>query len=152
MLLPEARVLADERQDQEPDRHRERQAEPRPAVAARPLDARAEDRWAERDAERGDRKAEAHGGGGGAGARQLGHQRVLDAVPADPEEPEDDRERYQPARGRRRPCERDRDRAERRAAAGDREWRTAPAPECPVGERSEERRVGKECRSRWSPY
>ena len=23
---------------------------------------------------------------------------------------------------------------------------------CPYGERSEERRVGKECRSRWSPY
>src|SRR3989475_6086344 len=85
----------------------------------------------------GDRKAEAHGGGGGAGARQLSHQRVLDAVPADPEEAEDDRERYQPARGRRRPCERDRDRAERRAAARDREWRTAPAPERPVGEDAE---------------
>src|SRR3712207_7616818 len=31
----------------------------------------------------------------------------------------------------------------------------APAPlptDLPVGERSEERRVGKECRSRWSPY
>src|SRR3712207_9578113 len=34
--------------------------------------------------------------------------------------------------------------------------RTDPAPELtayvPVGVRSEERRVGKECRSRWSPY
>ena len=24
--------------------------------------------------------------------------------------------------------------------------------QCPIGQRSEERRVGKECRSRWSPY
>src|SRR3989442_12383479 len=110
--MPEPRVLEDERKDQEPDRHRERQAEPRPAVAARPLDARAEDRWAERDAERGDRKAEAHGGGGGAGARQPSHQRVLDAVPADPEEAQDDRQRDQPAPGARPPSESERDPAE----------------------------------------
>src|SRR2546422_8849541 len=29
---------------------------------------------------------------------------------------------------------------------------TASAPPAPKPERSEERRVGKECRSRWSPY
>src|SRR4030081_4147049 len=30
---------------------------------------------------------------------------------------------------------------------------TLTTPNCPAaGERSEERRVGKECRSRWSPY
>ena len=29
---------------------------------------------------------------------------------------------------------------------------TLTAPACPVAGRSEERRVGKECRSRWSPY
>src|SRR2546422_11663482 len=29
---------------------------------------------------------------------------------------------------------------------------TTPAPGRPPMERSEERRVGKECRSRWSPY
>src|SRR5574337_1659415 len=29
---------------------------------------------------------------------------------------------------------------------------TAPKPGAPEGLRSEERRVGKECRSRWSPY
>src|SRR2546422_10120987 len=30
--------------------------------------------------------------------------------------------------------------------------RREPLPRRRVGERSEERRVGKECRSRWSPY
>ena len=29
---------------------------------------------------------------------------------------------------------------------------TAQRPSCLAGLRSEERRVGKECRSRWSPY
>ena len=29
---------------------------------------------------------------------------------------------------------------------------TGPAPTCSTPSRSEERRVGKECRSRWSPY
>ena len=28
----------------------------------------------------------------------------------------------------------------------------APDPDGEAGDRSEERRVGKECRSRWSPY
>src|SRR2546426_103783 len=28
----------------------------------------------------------------------------------------------------------------------------ASPPACPISRRSEERRVGKECRSRWSPY
>src|SRR5438105_10090260 len=135
--LPVTRALAHEGEDREPARHRERQAEPGSAVAARPLDAGAEDRWAERDAERGDREPEAHGGCGRARARQLGHQRVLDAVPADPEEAEDDRERDEPERGGPRPRKRDRDRAERRAAASDRERRAAPAPERPVGEHAE---------------
>ena len=30
--------------------------------------------------------------------------------------------------------------------------KVADCPECPKSARSEERRVGKECRSRWSPY
>ena len=30
--------------------------------------------------------------------------------------------------------------------------RSAPVPAAEAAERSEERRVGKECRSRWSPY
>src|SRR5260221_9766057 len=45
------------------------------------------------------------------------------------------------------------------AASGDQVWKTYTIPERPkatkknsVGTRSEERRVGKECRSRWSPY
>src|SRR3712207_7378838 len=36
----------------------------------------------------------------------------------------------------------------RRSAAGSTHWPTGPS----VAARSEERRVGKECRSRWSPY
>ena len=91
--LPEARALADGRQDQEPARHREREAEPRAPVAAGPLDAGAEDGRAECDAEGGDREPEADRGGGRARARELGHQGVLDAVPADAEEAEDDHER-----------------------------------------------------------
>jgi len=34
----------------------------------------------------------------------------------------------------------------------DGEWRTISEPEPGSDARSEERRVGKECRSRWSPY
>ena len=36
------------------------------------------------------------------------------------------------------------------AAAGQHIWQLLPLS--PTGYRSEERRVGKECRSRWSPY
>ena len=32
------------------------------------------------------------------------------------------------------------------------EWLASTYPELTVEKRSEERRVGKECRSRWSPY
>src|SRR2546427_13184481 len=32
------------------------------------------------------------------------------------------------------------------------EWRALPPPDLTGQPRSEERRVGKECRSRWSPY
>ena len=32
------------------------------------------------------------------------------------------------------------------------EWADVPAPDVNTSSRSEERRVGKECRSRWSPY
>src|SRR5256885_8185158 len=32
------------------------------------------------------------------------------------------------------------------------ERKPLPTPQSPAQERSEERRVGKECRSRWSPY
>src|SRR5256886_13763887 len=39
-----------------------------------------------------------------------------------------------------------------RRAAGERALATLPERERNVIERSEERRVGKECRSRWSPY
>jgi len=39
-----------------------------------------------------------------------------------------------------------------RAKDHSRIWRDRAGLECPDGGRSEERRVGKECRSRWSPY
>src|SRR5256884_9291965 len=41
---------------------------------------------------------------------------------------------------------------ERMACDKNRGTRSRPAPLLPVLIRSEERRVGKECRSRWSPY
>src|SRR3712207_9201636 len=37
-------------------------------------------------------------------------------------------------------------------AGVDARGRQRPQPRVPAGVRSEERRVGKECRSRWSPY
>ena len=36
--------------------------------------------------------------------------------------------------------------------AAERLYRTQPAISLAIRNRSEERRVGKECRSRWSPY
>src|SRR5215510_931651 len=41
---------------------------------------------------------------------------------------------------------------EERSTALEEELRLALAPTDPADSRSEERRVGKECRSRWSPY
>src|SRR5256886_8406342 len=40
----------------------------------------------------------------------------------------------------------------RQSPLGDGTWRGEPEARAPATPRSEERRVGKECRSRWSPY
>src|SRR5439155_20702684 len=135
--LLKPRALADEREDSEPRQHQEREADPRAAIAARRRHAPADNRPAERHAERGEGEPEPDRGAGRARPGELGHEGVLHAVPADAEEAEHERQRYEEPRPRLPARQGEGQRAERGAAAGDDERRAAPPAERAVREHAQ---------------
>src|SRR6266545_7407923 len=118
--------------------HHEAEAGPRGAEAAEALDGQTEERRTDGDTERRYGEAQADGGARAPRPDELGHERVLDAVPADAEEAEGQGERreHPPAGAWSRP--RHHQRAHRGADAGDDQHDAPPPTEETVGEHAED--------------